>query len=482
VLQRLWYQLPVRWQILLAIATLSIIAALCAGAAAVNDARDRARTEILASIEVAERLASDAVKTIKAVGDLGGKIERIAPLFKHLRHAKISIVDASGNRILLDGRGQDDAAESYVSVGAPSWFYFLVRPEIITRSVKFGNSAEQFATLELTGEPADEIAEVWRDLTRLAVLWAAINTVMLSMLYVILGRILNPLVGLSNGMEALEDGNYGIRLTRPKVREIAVIASQFNHLSEALQASRNENSKLYRELISAQESERRVIANELHDEFGPCLFGLTANAASIVTICRDVTAPQKSKIEDRIGQIAAIADRMRILNRKLLKSLRPMVLGQTTIGDLIGELVDEFRLRHPQISIEYTQEFVSPSYGEDVDIALYRCVQEGLTNAIRHGRADHVLIKLCEWASSRVLQRNADETVLMLTIVDNGHGISKSVAIGFGLATMNERVQGLGGKCLLTNSEPHGVTIAIQIPVKNFTNPDNAAAMMKVRA
>lgn len=481
MLQRLWYGLPVRWQILLSIATLSIMAALLAGAAAVINGRERARTEIGASIDVAERLASDAVRQMKA-DDLVSNSEQIAQLFKHLRHAKISLIDANGKRISLGGTPQDDSSAANSIGRAPAWFYALVRPEIITRSIKAGNASQQVASLELTGEAADEIAEVWNDIIRLAIMWLAVNAVMLSMLYVILGHILNPLLGLSRGMLGLEDGNYEIRLEKPKVREIEAIASSFNHLSEALQASRLENSKLYRELISAQETERRIIANELHDEFGPCLFGLTANATSVATICRDVANPQKSKIEDRIGQITAIADRMRVMNRKLLKSLRPIVLGHVTIGDLIGELVDEFRLRHAEVTIDYTQEFVSTSYGDDVDITIYRCVQEGLTNAIRHGRADRVFVTIREWASIVDSTSNTDEAALLLTIVDNGQGIPKSAPAGFGLATMKERVQGLGGKCGLTGAEPHGVRIVIQIPVKNPAKRELAACTLKASA
>ena len=99
-----------------------------------------------------------------------------------------------------------------------------------------------------------------------------------------LGRVLNPLQNLSSGMARLEDGHYATRLPTPKVNELAVITNRFNTLAEALDVAREENSGLYRQLISVQEEERREIANELHDEAGPCLFGITANASSIQTL------------------------------------------------------------------------------------------------------------------------------------------------------------------------------------------------------
>ena len=67
------------------------------------------------------------------------------------------------------------------------------------------------------------------------------------------------------------------------MKELAVITERFNTLAGALDTARVENSRLYRQLISVQEEERREIATELHDEAGPCLFGITANASSIQT-------------------------------------------------------------------------------------------------------------------------------------------------------------------------------------------------------
>ena len=69
-------------------------------------------------------------------------------------------------------------------------------------------------------------------------------------------------------MARLEDGHYATRLPMPKVKELAVITERFNTLAEALDIAREENSRLYRQLITVQEEERREIANELHDEAG----------------------------------------------------------------------------------------------------------------------------------------------------------------------------------------------------------------------
>ena len=71
-----------------------------------------------------------------------------------------------------------------------------------------------------------------------------------------------------------------------------------------------------------QEEERRAIANELHDEAGPCLFGITANASSIQNLVGQLPDNRTAEISRRVGEIRSITDRLKLLNRALLKKLR----------------------------------------------------------------------------------------------------------------------------------------------------------------
>ncbi len=72
-----------------------------------------------------------------------------------------------------------------------------------------------------------------------------------------------------------------------------------------------------------QEEERREIANELHDEAGPCLFGITANASSVKNLADQLADGRKGEISQRVGEILSIAERLKLMNRALLKKLRP---------------------------------------------------------------------------------------------------------------------------------------------------------------
>jgi len=340
----------------------------------------------------------------------------------------------------------------------------LVRPKLVGRAVRV--VAGHSNPIIIVGEPADEIAEAWHDFATLAVVWLALEALIFVLLYVVLGRVLDPLAHLSKGMLNLEDGHYATRLTQPKVKELAVITDRFNTLASALDTARDENSRLYRQLISVQEEERREIANELHDEAGPCLFGITANASSIQTIADQSPGGRAAEISRRVGEILSIAERLKALNRALLKRLRPGPLGRVKLAELLDELVVGLQRRHPDTHILASFGGLTGSYGEVIDLTLYRCIQEGITNAIRHGQADTLTINLVE---ERKPSRNGDKRAaasLRLTLSDDGSGFAPTTPKGFGLAAMTERVRSLGGSCVIESAPSQGTTIYVEIPVQ----------------
>ena len=196
-------------------------------------------------------------------------------------------------------------------------------------------------------------------------------------------------------------GHYATRLAKPKVKELAVITERFNTLAGALDTARAENSRLYRQLITVQEEERRAIANELHDEAGPCLFGITANASSISESRRSAPRKPHQEISRRVGEIFSIAERLKLLNRALLKKLRPGPSGRVKLAELLDELIVGFQRRHPDTHVTTSFGNLAESDGEAIDLTLYRCIQEGITNAIRHGKAEHLTVDLAEEPAPR---------------------------------------------------------------------------------
>jgi two-component system sensor histidine kinase UhpB len=471
-LRSLWYGRSVRTQLLLAVGLINLLGALIAGGIAIFNTRMATRVEIEASLEVAQRFVSATVKDLAAQGKLDELPEQLPLQLKNLRHVRILLVDAFGNMTLVSPQRPDGAQNPR---WVPSWFTAWVSPKLAGRAVKV-IAADNRQPVIIVGEPADEIAEAWRDFYVLALAWLVLNAFILAVLYVVLGRVLDPLANLSRGLHSLEDGDYGTRLRLPKVRELTAIAGRFNMLATALDTARDENKRLYRQLISVQEQERREIANELHDEAGPCLFGITANASSIRTIADQVADRRSAEIAQRVGIILSIAERLKLMNRALLKKLRPGPLGDVKLAELLEELISDFQRHHPGTEIGLSLRGLANSYGEAIHVTLYRCIQEGITNAIRHGDARTVEIEIEERR-----QQKRGKPTLNLAIKDDGIGFAPATPKGFGLTTMTERMRSLGGSCVIESVPGKGATLRIQIPIQRSkseraSRPDLAMA------
>ena len=204
------------------------------------------------------------------------------------------------------------------------------------------------ARVTLTGNPDDEIAEVWNDLWRLMAFWTSANAVMMAALYLVLGRIFDPLVELRNGLRDLQDGDYSARVRTPKAVELASIAQSFNALATVLDASRDENRRLYRDLISVQESERRQIASNCMTNSGHVCSASAPTQLRSPPFARRWSTAHVPKIVDRAVQIQSIVARLKVMTRGLLKRLRPEVLGQVSLASLIGDLIADFEHQHPR--------------------------------------------------------------------------------------------------------------------------------------
>ena len=445
---------------MISISSISIGAILLSILLAVLDARGRVEVEVNSSMELAQQLVRDMVKRLSTDEQIEELFDAAPAQLKYVRHARILATNPQGELVQI---APDEDAKRKLEgrrEQAPAWFKDLVGPSTTTREVSVVPGSGKVGSIVIVSEPGDELGEVWDEVSRRALIWLGITIVMLALLYAVLGRLLNPLVGLARGMHELEDGNYGTRLTEPPVRELADIAARFNTLAEGLEKARAENSRLYRNIIAVQEDERRQVANELHDEAGPCLFGITANVSSIERLAGQVAPVQGAQIKTRAEEILAIAERLKTINRDLLRRLRPVELGRIPLGELIASLVAGFERRHPEITFTVAIGSLAQGYGEAVDLTLFRCVQEALTNAMKHGGASRVTVEIREEQGPAAASRR-----LHLVVRDNGSGLSAGAATGIGLTAMRERVRGIDGSSSIESSPEGGTTVSVHVPL-----------------
>jgi two-component system sensor histidine kinase UhpB len=459
---------------MISISAMSIGAVLLSIVLAVVDSRDRVKVEVTSSMELTQGLVRDIVQSMAKRSKMEDLLEAVPAQLKYVRHARILATNEEGELVQIAPVDMLPGETTGVRERAPQWFTKLVGPEVGTREVRIVMGNSTLGTIVIVGEPGDELAEVWEEVSRRAVIWLIITAVMLVILYVVVGRLLNPLVSLAEGMLELEDGHYGARVSPPRVRELAVIAERFNMLAGALGRAREENRQLYRHLIALQEDERRQVANELHDEAGPCLFGITANASSISRLAEQTPQPQAGEIKSRIGEVLTISERLKTINRDLLRRLRPIELGRISLKEVIESLLSGFGRRHPEAEFSFKTGPLARTYGEAIDLTLFRCVQEALTNAVRHGGASHVGVELAEEKDGSSANGSGQGRSLRLVIHDDGEGFAASTPIGLGLTAMRERVSTIDGTSKIETSPEGGTTISVLVPL-----PSPAAASVE---
>ena len=218
----------------------------------------------------------------------------------------------------------------------------------------------------------------------------------------------------------------------------AAVGTLFLVLSDgrrALEARSAQLEQLTRLLLRAQEDERRRIARELHDEAGQVL--------TAVKIQLD--------LDGRL-EAGAMVGRALAQVRDLSKLLRPSVLDSLGLLPALRDLVDDFA-RRTRIEATLACEDTLTDFPPEVEVALYRVVQEGLTNVARHARARSVRVHV-----------QAGGGRLHVTVADDGLGLAGEPTPHLGLLGMRERVTALGGTLEISAAPGHGFKLDVTIP------------------
>jgi two-component system sensor histidine kinase UhpB len=457
-----WHRSSIRTQLLIIVLVIEVAAALVAGVVTILKARTSTRLEIEASMRLAQLFVTEALRLVPNDTPVQHVLADLPLQARLLRHVRISVHDMADVPV-AQIPASVEPVRARKAEPAPAWFQALIAPAIERHVVPITARGEQIGSVVIASEPKDEIAEVWENTVALALVALAVTAAVMAALYVLFGRALAPLTGLARGLTDLEHQDYAVRLPVPDAPEFVALASRFNALAQALDGARAENVRLSQRLITAQDDERRNIALELHDEVGPSLFGLKATATSIGTIAADSLEGMRQMASDRVGDMLAIIEHLQAINRGLLNRLRPMALGHVPLEDLVARLVRDRAREHMQIDFHLHAAKLGKSYGDTIDLTIYRCVQESLTNAIRHAAPKQVVVTLSE--------TGINPSRLVVKIEDNGHGIGSDAPRGIGLAGMEERVRALGGRFGIELRAGGGTVVSATIPIASHSEP-----------
>lgn len=232
---------------------------------------------------------------------------------------------------------------------------------------------------------------------------------------------------------------------------ITDLSEQKRRQAEEIKRTETMHRLLLERTLSAQEEERRRIARELHDESGQLLTALLVGLRAL----EDARKLADAKVQ--VQQLRAIAAQAIDEVGRLARGLHPSVLDDHGLGVALSRYVAEYAKTH-KIAVDLAlNDLDSCNLPPDVQIALYRILQEALTNVARHSGAKSVTIRFTRSA-----------TTMEIAVSDDGCGFdAKAVAVSshrLGIQSMRERAALLGGTISLT-SQRKGTRILVQIPL-----------------
>lgn len=252
----------------------------------------------------------------------------------------------------------------------------------------------------------------------------------------------------TRGWERLQLDEWPMALLAFALCMVILYARRHAQLQRAL----GENRHLVSRLIDVQEQERRRLARELHDELGQTLNAIKLDALALPGAG---AGADSATIAQRI---AHNADQVYQAAGDLVRHLRPPALDELGLVDALEACVDRWRRSHPALAIQLSTGGDLQGLGETMDLAIYRIVQEALTNCVRHAQAQRFFIDLTR-------EPGGDGRVL-LEMRDDGRGFDpRSLRAGSGLTGMRERIELLRGRFELLTEPGKGTTVRVEIPL-----------------
>jgi two-component system sensor histidine kinase UhpB len=342
---------------------------------------------------------------------------------------------------------------------APAWYSRMVAPPLEPKVITLPNGR-----LLLQADASRAVLDGWDDLQPM--LWIVLAGFVLgnALIYALMGRALRPLHQLVQGLRQMADGNYATRLSPLGGHEGRQIGQAFNHMAQSVQDSIEakrqareaalalaENRELTQTIQTRIELERAAISRELHDELGQ---QVTAIKSVGLAIARRAAGSDAS-IEQSARLVMQCADQIYDGMHRLIAKLRPLALDQFGLFEALRDLLADCQLQHPELAISASLPESLDAADDALATAVYRIVQEAVTNVLRHAQASRLEVSVVVAGAFLQLQVGDNGVGQICQFQSNGH---------YGLSGMRERVQALDGSFELRQCQPSGIEIRVRLP------------------
>ena len=402
--------------------------------------RQTVAAEQRAGVETARSLVLATIGTMQGAVPLDRLMATLPERLVAPRDAAVTVLDARAGSV----RQVTPATEA--PSPAPIWFARLIAPDPQETRLPVVIERRMLGYVSITSNPAAQIATAWHDMRRILGLSALAAILQGGLIVWLTRRALRPVGDIAARLTDLTQGRLEARVGPVIQPDLAPIARRVDQLGAALEQARADRERLQRQVVTRADDERKAIARDLHHEMGPCLFGLRVEADALRNRNDDPA------IRDHAEAITAIADQIGRVNRALLDDLRPAPLGQLPLAVVLQGHVEDLAARFPETAIRISIPPDLPEPDDATALTLFRILQEGTTNALRHSGARQI------WASL-----GSDPAHWTMTVRDDGKGIPAGTPRGTGLSGMAERIALLAGR-LDIRSDRSGTTVTAALP------------------
>lgn len=241
----------------------------------------------------------------------------------------------------------------------------------------------------------------------------------------------------------------GLGLAGFTMYRILKLEAQVHTRYEEAAEARRELKGLSARLVQAQETERRALSRELHDEVGQ---SLSAVLIELRNLSIGLASKSKEQLSEHVETIKSLIEGSIRVVRNMALLLRPSMLDDLGLVPALKWQAREVSKR-TSTDVSVTAELVSDDFPDEYKTCIFRVVQEALHNVSSHAHAGSVRI--------RVRQH---EDLLTLSIEDDGQGFDSKQVRGLGLLGIQERVTQLGGKFTVNSAPGIGTTLVVELP------------------
>jgi signal transduction histidine kinase len=258
--------------------------------------------------------------------------------------------------------------------------------------------------------------------------------------------IVRPVRRAASMADQLASGDLSARMSESGPGEIGTLEQSFNVMADSLERSRDELASSRARIVATADETRRRIERDLHDGAQQRLVSLALELRAAQAAVPEEAGELEAELSRVADGLASVLDDL----REIARGIHPAILAEGGLGPALNALA-----RRSAVPVEVDLRTAPHArLPQQVEVAAYYVVAEALTNAAKHAGASTVVVRA-----------EADDSVLRLSIRDDGNGGADPTA-GSGLIGLRDRVEAIAGTLVIESTVGSGTTLLVELPLR----------------